>query len=113
MGTYDHKKLLSDYTRGKIEVAMAMKHALQHIDNLYEAQTTAIPRRQEIRDRIDALEKEVNTLQAEADRLRAEVDQLKTVVDQGCSVLFIRTKILSVLVAKEHRLAGFNGYLVI
>ncbi len=41
MGTYDHKKVLSDYVNGKMTVEMAMGHSLQHLDKLYESQTAA------------------------------------------------------------------------
>ena len=84
MSTYDHKKVLSDYAAGRMKVEMAMGHSLQHIAKLYEEQTSANIRRQEIRDKATELEKEVKTLRAEIkqlQRLRAQVDRLQKVVD--------------------------------
>ncbi len=84
MGTYDRKKVLSDYVNGRMKVEMAMGHSLQHIDQLYEAQTTANTSRQEIRDKVAELEKEAKALRAEVKqlpRLRAQVDRLQKVVD--------------------------------
>jgi hypothetical protein len=65
MGTYDHKKILADYARGKMSVEQAMGHTLQHIDKLYELQTTANINRYKLRGRLDKLDKTVSTLQAE------------------------------------------------
>ncbi len=84
MGTYDRKKVLSDYANGRMKVEMAMGHSLQHIDKLYEEQTTANTRRQEIRDKVAELEKETKALRTEVKqwhRLRAQVDHLQKVVD--------------------------------
>ena len=75
MGTYDHKQVLSDYANGKITIEMAMGHTLQHIGNLYEAQTTANLSRYELRSKVDTLEKTVNTLQTKIDRLTALVER--------------------------------------
>jgi chromosome segregation ATPase len=84
MSTYDHKKVLSDYANGRMDLEMAMGHSLQHIGKLYEGQATANTRRQEIRAKATKLEKEVKTLRAEIkqwQRLRAQVDRLRKVVD--------------------------------
>ncbi len=54
---------------------MAMGHSLQHIDKLYEAQTTANLRRQELRNEIKTLKEEVKTLHAEVDRLTTLLEQ--------------------------------------
>ena len=75
MGTYDHKQILSEYANGKMTVEMAMGHALQHIDKLYELQTTANVNRYELRGRVDILEKTVTTLQAEVARLAALIEK--------------------------------------
>ena len=69
MGTNDHKQLLSDYANDRMTVDMAMGHTLQHIDKLYDLQTTANVNRYELRGRVDTLEKTVSTLQAKVDRL--------------------------------------------
>jgi len=76
MGTYDPKKLLSEYENGRMEVEMAMGHSLQHIDKLYETQTAANVSHYELRGKIDTLENTVNALQAKVDRLTALVEKL-------------------------------------
>ena len=84
MSTYEHKKVLLDYVNGRMDLEMAMGHSLQHIGKLYEGQTTANTRRQEIRDKATDLEKEAKTLRAEIKQLqkvRAQVDRLQKVVD--------------------------------
>jgi hypothetical protein len=50
-------------------VEMAMGHALQHIDKLYDLLTTANINRYELRGRVDTLEKTVSALQSEIARL--------------------------------------------
>ncbi len=76
MSTYDHKKVLSDYANGRMDVEMATGHSLQHIDKLYQAQSTANTRRQEIRDQATKLEKEVKTLRSKVKRLQALANKL-------------------------------------
>ncbi len=76
MGTYDHKKVLSDYANDKITAEMAVGHSLQHIDKLYEAQTAANLSRYELRGKVDTLETMVNTLHMETVRLTRLVEQL-------------------------------------
>jgi len=75
MGTYHHKKVLSDYANGRITVEMAMGHTLQHIDKLYELQTTSNINRYELRGKVDALEKMVAALQSKISRLTALVEK--------------------------------------
>lgn len=75
MGTYDHKQVLSDYANGKMTVEMAMGHTLQHLDKLYELQTTANISRYELRGRVDTLDKTMSTLQTEVIRLLALVEK--------------------------------------
>lgn len=74
MGTYDPKQILSDYANGNITVEMAMGHALQHLDKLYELQTVANLNRYELRGRVDTLENRLNSLQAKIDRLIAGME---------------------------------------
>ena len=62
MSTYDYEKVLSDYDHGRMDVEMAMGHALQHIGKLYTAQNT---NQRELRDQVNSLEAEVKTLRAE------------------------------------------------
>lgn len=78
MGTYDHKQILSDYANGRMTVEMAMGHALQHIEKLYDLQTTANINRYELRGRVDSLDKTVSTLQAEVARLVALIEKFLT-----------------------------------
>lgn len=75
MSTYDHKQVLSDYANGNMTVEMAMGHSLQHIDNLYELQTTANINRYELRGKVDTLESRVNILQTEVARLTVLVEK--------------------------------------
>ncbi len=75
MGTYDHKKVLSEYDNGRLTVEMAMGHALQHIDKLYELQATANANRYKLRGRVDGLDKIVATLQKEVARLAASMEK--------------------------------------
>ena len=77
MGTYDHKKVLSDYANGSMTVEMAVGHTLQHIDKLYDLQTTANINRYELRGRVDTLDKIVSTLQAEVARLVALIEKFR------------------------------------
>jgi hypothetical protein len=76
MGTYDHKKVLSDYANGNITAEMAMGHGLQHIGKLYEAQTAANLSRYELRSKVDTLESLMNTLQAEVARLAVLIERV-------------------------------------
>lgn len=85
LGTYDHKQILSDYESGRMTVEMAMGHSLQHIDKLYELQTTANVNRYEIRGKIDTLENRVNTLQKEVSRLAALVEKFLPKLKQKSS----------------------------
>jgi len=62
MSTYDYEKVLSDYDNGRMDVEMAMGHALQHIGKLYSAQNTS---QRELRDQVNSLATEVKTLRAE------------------------------------------------
>ena len=75
MGTYDHKQILSDYGNGKMTVEMAIGHILQHIDKLYDLQTTANINRYKLRNRVDTLDKTVSSLQAEMARLVALIEK--------------------------------------
>ncbi|GAB4411651.1 MAG: hypothetical protein Fur0044_05720 [Anaerolineae bacterium] len=74
MGTYDPKQILSDYANGNITVEMAIGHALQHLDKLYELQTVANLNRYELRGRVDTLENRLNSLQTKIDRLMAGME---------------------------------------
>ncbi len=73
MATYDHKQVFADYAQGAITPEMAVGHSLQHIDKLYEAQTTA---RSAWRMEIDALKKQISTQQALIERLTAFMEKV-------------------------------------
>jgi len=73
MATYDPKQLLADYANGRITPEMAVGHSLQHIEQLYAAQTS---QRQEWRGKTDALEKRVNGLQTAVERLTAFMEKV-------------------------------------
>ncbi len=75
MGTYDYKRVISDYDNERMDVEMAMGHSLQHIGKLYEAQIAANISRYELRGKVDTLENTVNTLQKEVTRLTALVEK--------------------------------------
>ncbi len=75
MGTYHHKKVMSDYANDKITVEMAVGHILQHIDKLYELQANANANRYKLRGRVDSLEKTIEELRSETSHLRALIQR--------------------------------------
>jgi len=74
MSTYDHKQVLSDYANGKITPEMAVGHALQHIDKLYDAIKT---NRQECQSNNHTLDKRVTVLQTAVDRLTTFMEKVR------------------------------------
>ena len=87
MATYDHEKVLIDYGKGRIDIEMAMGHALQHIGQLYAAQTGATTDRQALQKRVHTLEGDVKTLQTTVDRLqKTQTERLQT-LETGLSTL--------------------------
>ncbi len=66
MSTYDHKRVLTDWSNGTLTADMAIGHALQHIAELYELVAQA---RKAASDKVNHLENKVNALQAQIDRL--------------------------------------------
>ncbi|MFN8493657.1 MAG: hypothetical protein U0350_39010 [Caldilineaceae bacterium] len=84
MGTYNHKQVLSDYETGKLDVEMAMGHALQHIDKLYEAQSTANTESRVLQQTVSTLQNEMKTYQAQTSglpKLQAALVRLQRLVD--------------------------------
>ncbi len=69
MGTYDCKKVLTDWSNGTLTADMALGHSLQHIAELYERQATTNATNRKLQGQLDHLENKVKTLQAEIDRL--------------------------------------------
>ncbi len=66
MGTYDHQKILTDWSNGTLTADMAIGHAWQHIAQLYELLAQA---RKSASDKVNHLENKVNALQVQLDRL--------------------------------------------
>ncbi len=66
MGTYDHQKILTDWSNGTLTADMAIGHSLQHIAQLYELLAQA---RKSTSDKVNHLENKVNALQVQLDRL--------------------------------------------
>ena len=80
MSTYDYAKVMMDYANERMSVEMAMGHTLQHIGQLYTADTNAAAQQRELRAEINSLTEAVNTLRNELHQnlysLRADVDKL-------------------------------------
>jgi uncharacterized small protein (DUF1192 family) len=85
MGTYDHKQILSDYVNGRMTIEMAMGHTLQHIDKLYDLQTSANINRYELRGKIDTLENRISILQTKIDRLTTLIKKFRPKRKQNTS----------------------------
>ncbi len=66
MGTYDHQKILTDWSNGTLTADMAIGHSLQHIAQLYEL---LAQQRKSVNDKVNHLENKVNSLQVQLDRL--------------------------------------------
>ncbi len=64
MSTYDHQKILTDWSNGTLTAG----HALQHIDGLYASQKA-------LQNKVNHLENKVTTLQTQLDRLVKGVSQ--------------------------------------
>jgi len=62
MSTYDHQRILTDWSNGTLTADMAIGHALQHIDGLYARQKT-------LQNKVNHLENKMNVLQTQLDRL--------------------------------------------
>lgn len=74
MSIYDHKQVLTDYARSHITPEMAIGHSLQHINNLYEAQTTA---RNQWHAELDALKKQLQLVQTTVERLNGIIEKAR------------------------------------
>jgi hypothetical protein len=75
MGTYPLKQIMTEYENGRMPVEMALGHTLQHLEQLYEAQTAANLSRYELRSQVDTVESRVSLLQTALDALKAVVEQ--------------------------------------
>ncbi len=62
MSTYDHQRVLTDWSNGTLTADMAIGHALQHIDELYARQKAW-------QSKINYLENGLKTMQVQLDRL--------------------------------------------
>ncbi len=72
MSTYDHQKILTDWSNGTLTADMAIGHSLQHIAQLYELLAQS---RKSASDKVNHLENKVTTLQTQLDRLVKGVSQ--------------------------------------
>ena len=91
MSTYEPKKLLSEYGNDRMDVEMAMGHALQHIEILDNAKTKAGKNRQALQNRIQQLETDnkqlhqkttkISLLENKVTSLNVTLYQLKDEVD--------------------------------
>ncbi len=70
MGTYDHQRVLTDWSNGTLTADMAIGHSLQHIAQLYEL---LAQQRKSANDKVNHLENKVNALQIQLDRLTKRV----------------------------------------
>jgi hypothetical protein len=64
MGTYPLKQIMTEYENGRMPVEMALGHTLQHLEQLYEAQTAANLSRYELRSRVSVLQTALAALKA-------------------------------------------------
>lgn len=94
MGTYDHKKLLSDWATGSITNDMATGHTLQHLGRLYEAQDQANLSRQELRQEVGQLKAKLKQARTDNRRLTRQVDQLQQEVNKlrGLNLMLLQVK---------------------
>ncbi|MFN8492224.1 MAG: hypothetical protein U0350_31785 [Caldilineaceae bacterium] len=80
MATYEYEKVLADYANGRMDVEMTMGHALQHIGQLYTAQSSATADQHALRKAIQALEGDLKMLQASFERWqKAQLDRFQLV----------------------------------
>jgi hypothetical protein len=75
MGTYPLKQIMTEYANGHMTPEMALGHTLQHLEQLYDAQTAANLSRYELRSQVDTLDSRVSLLQAALDALKAVVER--------------------------------------
>ncbi len=69
MGTYNHKRILEEWSNGALTPEMAMGHALQHIAELYERQALANIEQRKLQAQVNQLTNKLATTQATLDRL--------------------------------------------
>ena len=94
MELHDPQTLLSLYSSGKMDVQMAMRQGLQHIDQLHENQKEAGKDPQQLGNQVDQFEKEIKTLRQEVKRLQqklTKINQLENIV-AGLNVTLYQLK---------------------
>ncbi len=69
MGTYNHKRVLTDWETGQLTPEMAIGHALQHLGELYTVLATVNTTQRKLQEQLTHLENSTQTIQAEFDRL--------------------------------------------
>jgi hypothetical protein len=74
---YPLKQIMTEYANGHMTAEMALGHTLrvQHLEQLYEAQTAANLSRYELRSQVDTLDSRVSALQTALAALKAVVEQ--------------------------------------
>jgi hypothetical protein len=66
---------MTEYANGHMTPEMAVGHALQHLEQLYEAQTAANLSHYDLRSQVDTLESRVSLLQSALAALKAVVEK--------------------------------------
>jgi hypothetical protein len=77
MGTYPLKQIMTEYANGHMTPEMALGHTLQHLEQLYEAQTAANLSRYDLRSQVDTLDSRVSVLQTALAALKAVVEKCR------------------------------------
>ena len=80
MTTYDLKKVISDYAHERITPDMAIGHALQHLEQMFQTQTTMLARQEELGQKMTELTQLSQLLQAMLQGHNQQADQQQTVI---------------------------------
>jgi hypothetical protein len=74
---YPLKQIMTEYANGRMTPEMALGHTLrvQHLEQLYEAQTAANLSHYELRSQVDTLDSRVSLLQTALAALKAVVEK--------------------------------------
>ncbi len=75
MGTYNHKRILEDWSNGTLTAYMAIGHALQHITELYEQHALANIEQRKLQAQVNHLANKFATTQATLDRILKPIAQ--------------------------------------
>jgi len=69
LGTYNHKRIVEDWSNGTLTADMAIGHALQHIVELYERQDLASIEQRKLQAQLTHMANKLATVQATLDRI--------------------------------------------